>query len=866
LKNYIRLIVNGHSTAVIALWLLLCAQFLPSGSHVENFCYESAFVSLLASMLLYLAYLNDNSHLELNQIRDAQSEKQWLLSSLLVTFTSFSVTQSWFRIGKINAGGDSFPFVGNAWIQHSLDTISFGGGNFSSVAANSVQLPLSTFYSLLHLMGSSDSFSQRILISSLVGFVVLSMMLLGKSLEFPIEAAIAMSLFYFYNPQTLSHQFYSYSALVTLAVMPFSVFIVMQFGKGSWTLRKLMIFSIMLAPLIGTTMVNPPLFIIVLAVFIFSPIITTLRFGTQVWRKSLEGFMVSFVTVVAASSYWIIPQYVTLKFLTTAANFSHLNTWLWEETRYSLKNSFWLNTIWGWNDTSYYPYASNFSKLPLSLVVFLIPFTCFVTFGIRSGRFNLDRNLVKFRSVVGLVALLLILLSVGTLFPGNILFDVIYKLPFGWLMQPPDRFLVPVSFFLSMLIGFFLFQLKDLSITPSHRFNPIAKRIGFRVATLMICSLFLLLAYPLVIGSNILGPQNNFPSQHVTFPNYWYKTANFLNSNKVISGPILMLPTDNFYQMPYTWFYGADVFESELLNRTVLNPAPQTWFNASEKLYQSSQLVTSSLLGRDWDVAGKVLNQIGSQLVMVRRDVIAQKGVGITDPNTLVSRLAEDPQMKLVYEAGSLTVYRQKEEFMPSNTDFVTTNSKSTSAFDLSLISRKSFLVSGPPVHGHTYLYKLNSHPWTTVRGIESYHVVLSSDWSYSIVNSSPIPAHLQPSLQVIKRPDGKSELVITNHQPSYSPSRFLVVGKPLKDYPKVKVLVSDSTFGKEWVGPSESTHVSIAGMRNGWIVNSKFHADSFVPENKIINSEKIYEIMLTAFAVLVLLVYLLIKSRRKLP
>ena len=814
-------------------------------------------------MLLYLAFLNDNPHQSLHQIKDVHSEKKWLLSFILVTFTTFSVTQSWFRIGRINAGGDVFPFVGNSWIGRSLDTISWGGSDFSSVAANSVQLPLGVFYSVLHFLGCSDSFSQRILISSLVGFVVLSMMLLGKSLEFPIEATIVMSLFYFYNPQTLSHQFYSYSALVTLAVIPFSVFIVSQYGKGLWTLSRLVIYSIILAPLIGTTMVNPPLFITVMVIYILSPIITILRFGTQVRRKSLVGFVVSFTAALAASSYWIIPQYVTLKTLTTASSFSPLNTWLWQESRYSLKNSFWLNTIWGWNDTSYYPFSPYFSKFPLAIVVFLIPFTCFVTFGIKSRKSNLDRNIVKFRSAVGLISLLLILLSVGTLFPGNLIFNVLYKLPFGWLMQPPDRFLVPASFFLSVLIGLLLFQLQNMTITPLDRFSLFVKRNGFRVIALMICSLSLLSAFPLVIGSNILGQQDKFPSQHVSFPKYWYKTANYLNSDKVGSGSILMLPTDNFYQIPYNWYYGADVFESQLFNRTVLNPVPQTWVKTSKKLYRSSQLVTSSLLSRDWDMAGKVLNQIGSPFVMIRRDVISQGDSGIADPITVSLRLAEDPEMNLVYESGSLTVYKLKDEFMPSAIDFVTINSKSISSFDLSLISKNSLLVSGPPIAGHTYLYQFNSHPWPTVNGIETYKVLLSNAWSYSLAKSDLVPSIMQPSLQIKKKLGGKVELIITNKQHIYNPSSFLIIGKPLNDVSTVKLLESNSTFGKEWVGPIGSIHVAISGMRNGWIVNAKFPADSFVPKNTIVSSEKIYETMLTAVAILILLLYWLIRKKR---
>ena len=48
------------------------------------------------------------------------------------------------------------------------------------------------------------------------------------------------------------------------------------------------------------------------------------------------------------------------------------------------------------------------------------------------------------------------------------------------------------------------------------------------------------------------------PSTHVSVPAYWTAMASYLNGSAP-PGNLLVLPEDDFYQMPYTWgYYGAD--------------------------------------------------------------------------------------------------------------------------------------------------------------------------------------------------------------------------------------------------------------------------------------------------------------------
>ena len=60
-----------------------------------------------------------------------------------------------------------------------------------------------------------------------------------------------------------------------------------------------------------------------------------------------------------------------------------------------------------------------------------------------------------------------------------------------------------------------------------------------------------------------------------------------------LSGAVLVLPPDDFYQMPYRWgYYGTDSFIPDLMNRPVLVPSGQGYSPASVQLLRAVDLTT----------------------------------------------------------------------------------------------------------------------------------------------------------------------------------------------------------------------------------------------------------------------------------
>src|SRR5438067_2163411 len=76
--------------------------------------------------------------------------------------------------------------------------------------------------------------------------------------------------------------------------------------------------------------------------------------------------------------------------------------------------------------------------------------------------------------------------------------------------------------------------------------------------------LIVLPGMPIVTGSVVPDTRPTLPPEHVRMPTYWEDMASFVDRFPE-SGAMLVLPPDDYYQMPYTWgYFGNDQFISDL--------------------------------------------------------------------------------------------------------------------------------------------------------------------------------------------------------------------------------------------------------------------------------------------------------------
>jgi len=125
-------------------------------------------------------------------------------------------------------------------------------------------------------------------------------------------------------------------------------------------------------------------------------------------------------------------------------------------------------------------------------------------------------------------------------------------------------------------------------------------------------------------------------------------------------GAVLVLPVDDFYQMPYTWgYYGTDSFIEQLIRHHVLTPSGPVYSKVSTTLMNGVRDAESALVDSDWIEARRVMLAMDAPYALVRDDVDANYPLrSITPPPSLDAALMRDPDATLLATRGALHLYR----------------------------------------------------------------------------------------------------------------------------------------------------------------------------------------------------------------
>ena len=104
--------------------------------------------------------------------------------------------------------------------------------------------------------------------------------------------------------------------------------------------------------------------------------------------------------------------------------------------------------------------------------------------------------------------------------------------------------------------------------------------------------------YPLWTGSVIPDVRPNQPSAHVRVPQFWWDMADTINAD-TRPGKVLVLPLDDYYQMPTTWgFAGVDSIPNLLFQRPTVQPKPDGYFGEVPGFGADVRAVETALLER----------------------------------------------------------------------------------------------------------------------------------------------------------------------------------------------------------------------------------------------------------------------------
>ena len=647
-----------------------------------------------------------------NQSSAAERPTTWRTGSrtsrlglTIVGLVTAIAVQSWFKPGRLLAGGDVYPVVGTAWLGRLFEPWSWSGSNLGGPAANETQLPLAAVYWLVHVLGGSPALAERIWYTLLFTGAAVACYLLLRALRLGPAGSTLGAIAYVFNAHVIviGTNTVFLAAMVLLAALPA---IVLTTAVGRWPLRKGLVLLGASAPLLGYAYLNPPLILMIGAFFVSTPLLVGWLDGRAAARRALRTIALGGLILALASAYWLVPAILQLKIEATSTLASQ-SSWIWSEGRATLTNGFWLNNDWGWKFAEYFPFAGTYDKFPLLTLKFLLPVTAFGFLALARfpGTIRETSRRARLGIAASIMALFLILLSTGTLLPGSVVFDSLYNLPFGWLLQDPGRFLILAGLAYSVLLALTTDAVRDrlsfLNVGSRSRWRSALHSPGLRLAAVSaaVSAAVLAPSFPLITGAVAPDHRPVLPPSHVRVPAYWTAMASYLN-HSAPPGNLLVLPQDDFYQMPYTWgYYGTDTFITDLVARKVVDPVAQGYAPAEAELGDAVSLVQQGLLAHDWRSVQRTLTALGTPLLLVRGDVNATfPKRHITPPAALERALREDPGMRPVRRFGRLALFGLRAPTNPTDsvTSYATVNSATPDLRDLALLPPGTALISAP--------------------------------------------------------------------------------------------------------------------------------------------------------------------------
>ena len=575
----------------------------------------------------------------------------------IIGVTLFLAAFSAFHRNGLIARGDLWPGYAIPGNQHltnalSLWSISLSGFGSTSFAPDEI-LPAALCGLLAHI-GFSPSLQQFTFYTALLIFEGIGTAYLVRGLfpERPIVALVAglalpLSL---YN----AAPFLNYIDAFAVGFFPLA---------AGWLVRRLRepvsptrfaaecgLMSLGVMMLAGT----PPI-----AAYFMAWAAGWIAAGWVVWRtfrQTAAGLALGVIFALAINSWWAYQVIVTLGGGGAASQtFAGPIEWSWVDRRASLLNLLSMKAMWSLDYGEYAPWFWIYERAPLQELVFAPLF-----FALASVLSPYRRRVAALFAVLAVSAFL----AKGYHAPFGEANAFLYQhIPFFWLLRDP---LVEAGITLYLA----LFTLAALGLVEvASRVAGMFARAQIRARqTIERVAAFALFA--LVIANGVLFdagaalPEEWLNGQArtvVDIPQYWYDAAAYLNEHAG-SERVLIMPNDDFYQMPYDWgYYGADGPPRTLIHAAVVLLTPDSYAYLAISPAARGLLgdLLDSIQSRPAVAIAPALRVAGVGWILQRNDIkTAMPFRHILGAPYVAAYLARQPGIHRVATFGKLDVYR----------------------------------------------------------------------------------------------------------------------------------------------------------------------------------------------------------------
>ena len=563
-----------------------------------------------------------------------------------------------FRTGAFLASGDVPPLIvdglrselGWQWTHQNS-----GAGGPTYEIARAVEVAA---VELAHLLGGTEALGQRLLFAAIWGFAAAAGAALATRFTASAVGATVLGLTAVFNPYTLVAQ-PNPLPVVALGIAAAVIVLSVDAARGG---RPRWAHLALLAIPCSYVSLNPPLLALLAMVVVTQPLIAPLLAGPGPGgaRLVLGLFARSAPLSAALSAWWVVPAVIAIRHAdpSTVRAVTSVDAWSWTHARSSVANVLTLFGHWSWPRPEYYGRAVVLERLPWSPIRWVLPLVALAS-PVAAYRARRRAAVV----VVGLIAVC-VFVGKGLHRPWSGANRWLYaNVPAFWLFREPAA-KVSVVLVLLYVIGFAItFDALMGRLCATHARRQATQRLGVPVASALVwlvVVLPLIGVWPLWTGAVVRPASAVNGGDRSSLPSDWRRVAAEVNRS-ALHGKTLVLPIDDYYQVPTTWgFYGADNLVRRLVTRPVIQSNPQLYVGDSDVFDSLMRTVEKAVSVNDGQGAASLLRALGVSHVVVRKDIDFDspiRSVHMERPATILAGLRDVAGLRKVLSTSVADVF-----------------------------------------------------------------------------------------------------------------------------------------------------------------------------------------------------------------
>ena len=576
----------------------------------------------------------------------------------IVLVISTVIVSRWFRAGTFIATGDMGPLIRQGWEPGVLWSWNYQVTGAGSAAHTIGRAPEFLLIWLSNSLGFDETVAQWMFYTIIYGLVAFGVAYAAGALvrsEWGIVLAgtfaIMNGFFLTRIPNPLN--------IISVGTLALLTGIAMRVAQGRTVPTPIAGFAFMPIAFLAF---NPPMFVVAtLWASVFALILVWMLFGRRGFLRLLKWDAMAAPWVVVLNLWWLVPflqAYTGGGGAESNASFTDPTNWTWAQINNQIPNALTLTANWAWYLPQYLPFTADLDRPEWIWIRFLIPALIFAA--------PLAALPARRRVSIVLLGLsgVFVFLAKGLMEPlAGVNLWLYLHIPGFWLFREP------MSKLGQLLVVLFAIQIAILTEGVVHKwrkrgavssrwpkFLPNPRTLALVAATAA-SVLVIIYPYPIATGAVIPDQRPMQPSAHVRVPDYWREMAATVNADPS-PGKVLVLPLDDYYQMPTQWgFFGVDSIANLLIQRGVIQPKPDGYFGDVPGYKSDVQAIQTALTSGDLAAVPRLLDATGIDTIIVRHDLIRDMpGRAIADDEILAKALERTPGMTRV-EEGELELW-----------------------------------------------------------------------------------------------------------------------------------------------------------------------------------------------------------------